>query len=104
MFETWVVAKPPPIFRAQTRLQPDSQKPPPKQSLDGPPSRFILSGFNSLPDQPSLDHSHTLPRNWMILRRSRFDGLPAGNSSNCLIALRSAATFSRSSRLASVSR
>src|SRR5438876_731317 len=45
-----------------------------------------------------------LPRNWMIFRRSRLDGLPAGNCSNCFIDLRSAATFRRSSRLASVSR
>src|SRR5271156_4358577 len=44
------------------------------------------------------------PRNWMIRRRSRLDGLPVGNSSNCFMALRSAATFIRSSRLASVSR
>ena len=40
----------------------------------------------------------------MILRRSRFDGLPAGRTSNCRAAFRSAATFWRNSRLASVSR
>ena len=53
---------------------------------------------------PSFASGQALPRNWMIFRRSRFDGLPAGNSSNCFIALRSAATFRRSSRLSSVSR
>jgi hypothetical protein len=55
-------------------------------------------------DWPSFVCGQALPRNWMIFRRSRFDGLPAGNSSNCFIALRSAATFWRSSRLASASR
>jgi hypothetical protein len=45
-----------------------------------------------------------LPRNWIIFRRSRFDGLPVGNSSNCFIAFRSSASFFRNSRLASVSK
>jgi len=48
--------------------------------------------------------SYPLPRNRSISRRSRFDGLPSRNASKCGIALRSAANFSRSSRLASVSR
>ena len=37
-------------------------------------------------------------------RRSRFDGLPSRNASKCGIAFRSSASFSRDSRLASVSR
>jgi hypothetical protein len=44
------------------------------------------------------------PRNWMMWRRSRFEGRPAGSCSNWCMALRSAATFIRRSRLASVSR
>src|SRR5262249_1827756 len=43
-------------------------------------------------------------RNWMILRRSRFEGLPAGAGEKFIVALRSSRTFWRSSRLASVSR
>ena len=44
------------------------------------------------------------PRNWMMCRRSRFDGRPSGRISNSRIAFRSAAAFWRSSRLSSVSR
>ena len=44
------------------------------------------------------------PRNWAISRRSRFDGRPACEASNCGIALRSSAIFRRNSRLAFVSR
>jgi hypothetical protein len=53
---------------------------------------------------PLFACGQALPRNWIIFRRSRLDGLPEGNCSNCFIALLSAATFRRSSRLASVSR
>ena len=60
--------------------------------------------LKSLPCSPSFACGQALPRNWMIFRRSRFEGLPAGKSSNCFNPLRSAATFRRSSRLASVSR
>ena len=62
------------------------------------------SPLNVFPDWATFVCAQALPRNWMILRRSRFDGRAAGNSSNCRMALRSAATFWRNSRLASVSR
>ena len=55
--------------------------------------RAILTGIAQL-----------LPLNRMMCRRSRFDGRPAGKISNCRIAFRSAATFSRNARLSSVSR
>ena len=40
---------------------------------------------------------HSLPRNWMILRRSRFDGLLPGDASKGRIAFRSSANFWRNS-------
>jgi len=48
--------------------------------------------------------AHALPRNWMILRRSRFDGLPSGAGMKFIIDLRCSVSFWRNSRLASVSR
>ena len=54
--------------------------------------------------RPKLPSLTSCPRKRLISRRSRFEGLPAGIASNCAIALRSAATLSRNSRLASVSR
>src|SRR5208282_479039 len=56
------------------------------------------------PRQVLFSYGQALPRNWMIFRRSRLEGRPAGSSSNCFIAFRSAATFRRNSRAASVSR
>ena len=47
---------------------------------------------------------HILPRSRSRSRRSRFEGLPSETPSNCCIAFRSCASFSRDSRLASVSR
>src|SRR5208283_1500568 len=69
----------------------------------------ILFANHSLPGdtQYSLFHLYSVVRplrNWMILLRSLLLGRVAGNCSHCRIALRSAATFIRSSRLASVSR
>ena len=52
----------------------------------------------------SFASDQILPRNWMIFRRSRSEGLPAGSSSNCFVALRSAATFRRRLRRAAMQR
>ena len=40
-------------------------------------------------------------RNWIIRRRSRFEGRPSGSGANSRIALRSASAFSRASLLRS---
>ena len=44
------------------------------------------------------------PRNWLIFRRSRFEGRLIGAGVKCIMPLRSSATLARASRLASVSR
>lgn len=69
----------------------------------------ILFANHSLPRDANfrffIHYSGVRPlRNWMILRRSLLLGRVAGNCSHSRIALRSAATFIRSSRLVSVSR
>ena len=77
--------------------------------LARPFSRLVGRRHRRIQRNCARDHSSLLPsllrpRNWMILRRSRLEGLRAGRSSKSRRALRSAAAFRRSSLLASVSR